>query len=146
MSGFFTCCLRRFPYDWVRMHKAFCQCPQRGVIAALLLVAAAGSRAQESSAPSNADAKITSGQATIVVTGTFDRNDAPPSVKVVRTGFGTGNMERLDPRGFHGNHTILILQSAVNDEKSLRGQQQSVLLKQIRRDNRVGNSGFIFQA
>src|SRR5262249_15823838 len=67
-----------------------------------------------------------------------------PSVKVVRTGLGAGNIERRDLRGFHGNHAILILQSAINDEKSFRGQQQSVLLKQIRRDNRVGNSGFIF--
>lgn len=64
------------------MHKAFCPRARRGVIAALLLLAAAGSRAQESSTPSNPDAKVTASQETVVVTGTFE---AIPETEIDRS-------------------------------------------------------------
>src|SRR5215469_8728479 len=64
------------------MHKVFFPRAQRGVIAGLLFLAAAGGHAQESSTPSNADAKVTASPETVVVTGTFE---AIPETEIDRS-------------------------------------------------------------
>ena len=66
-------------------------------------------------------------------------------MEVVRTGFCFGDEERLHAFGADRDHVVLILQDAFDGKESLAGEEQAVLVKQIRADDRVGYSGFIFK-
>jgi len=67
-------------------------------------------------------------------------------VKVVRDRFCFCDEQRLYAFGADRNNVVLILQNSFDGEESLTGQQQAILMKQIRTDNGVCDSGFIFQA
>ena len=66
-------------------------------------------------------------------------------VEVMRNGFRFGDEQRQHALGFDRDDVVLILKDAFDGEEFLAGQQQAILMKQIGRDDRVGDSGFIFQ-
>jgi len=67
-------------------------------------------------------------------------------VKIVRTGFGLGDEEGKDAFGFDGDDIILILQNAFDHEKAFGDQQKAIFVEQVGMDDRIGDSGFIFEA
>src|SRR5437588_12243049 len=48
--------------------------------------------------------------------------------------------------GFHGDDIVLILQDAFDQNEFLADQEQTAFLKHIRRNDDVGNAGFILHA
>ena len=52
----------------------------------------------------------------------------------------------MDTLGFHRNDVVLILQDSFDHQESATGEQYPVPFINIRRHNRVGDAGFIFQA
>ena len=77
------------------------------------------------------------------------------SMKIVRAHIGVGDIDRLGGVGFahgckpvdlHRNHALLILQHAFQQQKLFRLNHNAVLLQHIGRDDRIADSGFIFQA
>src|SRR5580698_6417120 len=67
-------------------------------------------------------------------------------MKVVGDGFGFGDEERLHTFGFDGDNVVLILQDAFDGEETFTGQQYTVLMKQVGRDDGVSHTSFIFKA
>src|SRR5258707_13617579 len=68
------------------------------------------------------------------------------SVKIVRRGFRSRHGQWTDSLGFHRNHVVLILQAAFDQQKLLVHDGDGISLKKLRRDDGVGNPGFVFQA
>ena len=67
-------------------------------------------------------------------------------VEIVGAGMRASDGKCAYMRGFYGNNIIQILQSSLNQQELLGSDQQPVLLKKLRIDDCIGNSGFIFQA
>src|SRR5579862_90368 len=67
-------------------------------------------------------------------------------VKIMRGHFGAGQLKRLDVRGFHRNDAILTLQEAFDLQECVMNDDGMVPFKKLRRDNDVGDSGFVFEA
>ena len=55
-------------------------------------------------------------------------------------------VERLDDAGFYGDDAVLILQNAVDDEKRVVHDDGVVFFEKLRRDDDVGDAGFVFEA
>ena len=47
---------------------------------------------------------------------------------------------------FHGNHPLLVLQLAINQQELLLDHRGIIFLKQLRRDDRISDACFIFKA
>ena len=76
-------------------------------------------------------------------------------MEVVRTDIGIGDIDRLNSISFahgrkavdlYGNHALLILQNTFQQQKLFRLNHNAVLLHHIGRDDRIADSGFIFEA
>jgi len=67
-------------------------------------------------------------------------------MKIVRGGFGFRNKQGQHALGANGDDVVLILKNSFDGQKALAGQQQAILMKQVRRDDGIGHPGFIFQA
>src|SRR5271166_3418340 len=61
-------------------------------------------------------------------------------------GFGFRDEQVLHAFGADRDDVVLMLQDAFNGEEALARQEQTVLMKQVGRDDGVGHAGFIFQA
>lgn len=66
-------------------------------------------------------------------------------MKVVRVHAGAGNLDRVNAKCFHVDHTILNLQPAFNVEEAVSCDNDTFPLEEIGRDDDVGNSGFVFE-
>jgi len=53
--------------------------------------------------------------------------------------------EWLNPTGFHGNNSVLVLQCAPDDEERLVHYRGVFLFEKRRRDDDVGDAGFILK-
>src|SRR5580765_458743 len=67
-------------------------------------------------------------------------------MKIVRRCGSLREMERLDDAGFYGDDAVLILQDAVDDEKRVVDDDGVIFFEKLRRDDDVGDAGFVFQA
>src|SRR5260370_22716401 len=67
------------------------------------------------------------------------------SIKIMRHRLRPRNPQRPHPLRLHRNHVVLILQLPLNQQKLLVHHHNMILLKKLRRNNRIRNSGFIFQ-
>ena len=61
----------------------------------------------------------------------------PRSVKIVRNGFRFREKKRMKLMHFHGNHVLLILQNALNQQKLLMYDDNVMFPKNLWRQNRV---------
>src|SRR5260370_27429971 len=68
------------------------------------------------------------------------------SMKIMRSRLRPRNPQRPHPLCLHRNHVVLILQLPLNQQKLLVHHHNMILLKKLRRNNRIRNSGFIFQS
>src|SRR4029453_4496535 len=73
--------------------------------------------------------------------------NTPPCtlMKVVRNNGRFANGHDLHARGFNGNDVIDILQSAFDEKKFSSDDDKSIFRKQVRRDDRIRNAGFVFE-
>ena len=67
------------------------------------------------------------------------------SMKVVRGHFRLQENKWLNPTGFHGDNAVLVLQCAPNDEERPAHNRGVFLFEKWRRDDDVGNAGFILK-
>ncbi len=78
-----------------------------------------------------------------------ERRDRAPllkeSMKVVRGHFRLQENKWLNPTGFHGDNTVLVLQCAPNDEERPAHNRGVFLFEKRRRDDDVGNASFILK-
>ena len=65
-------------------------------------------------------------------------------MKVVRAYINAGMRKWRQPRGLHVNHSVLILQRALNQQKLAARDHQAVALVNIGSHDHVGDAGFIF--
>ena len=68
------------------------------------------------------------------------------SVEIVRSGFGACDAQRLNAFRFHGDDIVLILQASFDQQKLMMNDHGMILLEKLRRDDGIGDSGFVFQA
>ena len=66
-------------------------------------------------------------------------------MEVVRTDFGIRDLDGLDMLCFYVNNTILPLQRPSDAQKATLGDNDTITLELIRRNDHVGNSCLIFQ-
>ena len=59
---------------------------------------------------------------------------------------GAREMEGLDNAGLYRNDSILILQNAFDQQKRVVYHRGVIFFKELRRDDDVGDAGFIFKA
>src|SRR5487761_144397 len=68
------------------------------------------------------------------------------SVEIVRSGFGACDAQRLNAFHFHGNDVVLILQASFDQQELVMNDHGMILLEKLRRNDGVGNAGFVFKA
>lgn len=67
------------------------------------------------------------------------------SVEIVRSGFGACDVQRLNAFHFHGDDVVLILQTSFDQQKLVMDDNGMILLENLRCDDGVGDSGFVFK-
>ena len=67
-------------------------------------------------------------------------------MKIVRGGFGAGDAQGADALGLDGDYAFLILQFALDQQKLLVHDEDVICVEKLRRDDGVGDAGFIFDA
>ena len=67
-------------------------------------------------------------------------------MKVVGGSGSTREMKLLNDASLHRDNTILILQHAIDDQKGIVYDGGVIFFKELRRDDDVGDAGFIFKA
>jgi hypothetical protein len=68
------------------------------------------------------------------------------SVKIVRRRFSARDEKGMDPAGFHGNHVVLILKLAFDEQELMMDDNRMVPSEKLRRDDGVGDARLVFQA
>ena len=68
------------------------------------------------------------------------------SVKIVRRSFGASNQQRPNGLRLHRNYVFLILQRPLNQQKLVLNDCRAILLKNLRRDDGIGDASLIFHA
>src|SRR5579864_4016311 len=68
------------------------------------------------------------------------------SAEIMRSGFGARDAQRLNMFHFHGDDVILILQASFDQQELVMNDHGMILLEKSRRDDGVGDSGFVFKA
>lgn len=71
---------------------------------------------------------------------------AADSVEIVGWGSGPGEMKRLDVPGLYRDDAVLVLQHPLDDEERIVDDCSVIFFKELRRDDDIGDAGFIFQA
>jgi len=66
-------------------------------------------------------------------------------MKVVGAQGGLSNFEWLNPDDLHMDNAILILNRAIDPEEVLARDRDALSLEDVRSEDDVGNSGFIFK-
>src|SRR6476646_1143112 len=66
-------------------------------------------------------------------------------MEVVRADFGVRNLDGLEMLCFHVNNSILPLQRPSDAQKATSGDNDTIALELMRRNDHVGNSCLIFQ-
>src|SRR5579859_1654303 len=68
------------------------------------------------------------------------------SVEIVRSDFGARDAQRLNTLHFHGDDVVLILQASFDQQKLVMNDHGMILLEKLRRNDGIGNAGFVFKA
>jgi hypothetical protein len=58
---------------------------------------------------------------------------------------GGGDVERSDTLGFDVYHAVLILERALDKQKTAAGDDDAVAFEDVRREDDVGDAGFVFE-
>ena len=66
-------------------------------------------------------------------------------MKIVGDNGGFTDGKDLDSIGFHWNHVVYILKAAFDQQESASHDREAILVKDVGRDDRVRDSGFIFE-
>ena len=74
------------------------------------------------------------------------RGGARGLMKIVRIRDSARDGERANAPGLHGDDVVLILQQTFDEEKLLVHDDQAILREELRRDDGVGNAGFVLDA
>lgn len=67
-------------------------------------------------------------------------------MEIVGRNFGGSELERLKLSGLYGNDTILILYRSLDLQKRVMNDDRMITFKQLRPDDDVGDSRFVFKA
>ncbi len=66
-------------------------------------------------------------------------------MEIMGADVGAGDFEGSDSLCLHVNHSVLILQRTFDPEKPAARDDDAIALKDIRRNDDVGDAGFIFE-
>ena len=66
-------------------------------------------------------------------------------MEIVGADFGAGNIERRDALGFHVDHAVLVLERSFDAQKPAARDDHAVALENVRRNDHIGNAGFVFE-
>src|SRR4030095_6789940 len=67
-------------------------------------------------------------------------------MKIMRRHGGFAHSQNFHTRDFYRNYIVDMLQTTFDEEKFAANNGEAILREQVRRDDGVGNAGFIFEA
>jgi hypothetical protein len=67
------------------------------------------------------------------------------SMKIVRTDFDIGDIQRNDPLGLDVDYPILMLERAFDTHESAARDDHAISLERVSGENDVGDAGFVFE-
>src|SRR5215813_606242 len=67
-------------------------------------------------------------------------------MKIMRGHGSFADRQDLHARGFYRNHVVDILESAFDQQEFSSDYSETVLPKQVRRDDCIGDAGFVFES